>query len=295
MVNIFEHTDDVAYLKSKGVYLITHVDTDIIYVGSTKNCFRTRWVHHLNGLYKENKTGNRVLINIANKYGADGFRFKVLQVMDDSSEEEIRNSESEWIIKYNSYKKGANCSMHTDCAFKGYDKLPYTEEQKLLYRETSPTKKTVYVYNGNGDLLYTFSSSVEADKFFGLRKGRVSEKISRGLSLKGEYFFSHECKEWVPGELLQQRKSERGKRLCQYWKERGYHSPSAEVRTKSRLSNSKSKKVQLVDFNGNVCYTFNSLNECDDFLGLTRGTTSKVLKHKNYAKALRKKYIPELI
>ena len=71
MVNIFEHTDDVAYLKSKGVYLITHTDTDIIYVGSTKNCFRTRWVHHLNGLYKENKTGNRVLINIANKYGAD--------------------------------------------------------------------------------------------------------------------------------------------------------------------------------------------------------------------------------
>lgn len=295
MVNIFEHTEDVAYLKSKGVYLITHTDTDVVYVGSTTNCFRKRWVSHLNGLCKTNKVGNRVLINIANKYGTQGFRFKVLQEMNTASEEEIRNAEAEWIIKYNSYKNGANCSIHTDCAWKGYDRLPFTEEQKLKYKESCTTKKKVYVYNSGGDLLYVFDSSMDADRFFGLRKGRVSEKISRGLSLKGEYFFSHEPKEWNPGEELKQKKLLNGSRLYQYWMKKGYGSPSEETRNKARLSNKKSKKVQLVDFDDNVCYTFNSLNECDDFLKLTRGTTSKVLMHKNGAKTLRRKYIPKLI
>lgn len=296
MVNIFNHTEDVAYLKSKGVYLITHVDTDVIYVGSTRSNFRTRWVAHLNGLYKEeNKTGNRVLINIANKYGADGFRFKVLQEMNDSSEEEIRQAEAKWIVIYNSYKKGANCSMHTDCAFKGFDHYPMSEEQKIKYRLTSPTKKTVYVYDGDGNLLHTFMSSVEADRFFNLRKGRVSEKISRNISLQGKYFFSYEPKDWKPGEDVLKRKRETGERLAAFNRERGFKSPSQETRNKARLSNKKSKKVRLLDLDGNECFVFNSLNECDDFLNLTRGVTSKVLMHKNFAKALRRKYIPQLI
>ena len=38
--------------------------------------------------------------------------------------------------------------------------------------------------------------------------------------------------------------------------------------------------------------TFQSLNECDDYLELTRGTTSKVLNGKG--KTLKKLYIPKL-
>ena len=113
--------------------------------------------------------------------------------------------------------------------------------------------------------------------------------------MQGKYFFSYEPKDWKPGEDVLKRKRETGERLAAFNRERGFKSPSQEARNKSRLSNKKSKKVRLLDLNGKECLVFNSLNECDDFLNLTRGTTSKVLMHKNFAKTLRRKYIPQLI
>ena len=65
------------------------------------------------------------------------------------------------------------------------------------------------------------------------------------------------------------------------------------IKDKIRLANKKRKSIMLKDVNGNIIKTFNSLNECDDYLGMTRGSTSKVLKGK--AKMLKRKYIPILI
>ena len=293
MVNINNFIDSASNLNDRGVYLITHQNTDLVYVGSTINKFRQRWIVHIRGLISKKQFGNRVLINIANKYGVEGFRFHVLQVMNESSEEEIRNAEAEWIIKYNSYKKGANCSTHTDCAFKGYDKLPLTEEHKLKLREISTTKKQVYAYDKNGNLLHIFDSSVAADKFYNLRKGRVSEKINKGISLKGEIYFSHELKEWSPGKDTLSKRIEGYKKSAATRRANPKNMPEQQ-KLKIRLNNKKSMKVFLFDLNDNYVMQFNSLNECDDFLNLTRGTTSKVLMHKNGAKTLKRKYIPKL-
>ena len=293
MVNINNFIESASNLNDRGVYLITHKDTDLVYVGSTINKFRQRWVVHIRGLISEKQFGNRVLINIANKYGVEGFRFHVLQVMNEASEEEIRNAEAEWIIKYNSYKKGANCSIHTDCVFKGYDKLPLTEEQKLKLRENCTTKKQVYAYDKNGNLLHIFDSSVAADKFYNLRKGRVSEKISKGISLKGEIYFSHEFKEWTPGKDTLKKRIEGYKKSAATRKAHPKNM-SEQQKMRIRLNNKKSIKVFLFDLNDNYIMQFNSLNECDDFLNLTRGTTSKVLMHKNGAKTLKRRYIPKL-
>ena len=49
----------------------------------------------------------------------------------------------------------------------------------------------------------------------------------------------------------------------------------------------------MYDLEGNFVKKFNSFNECDDYLKLYRGTTSKVFR--GLTKVLRKKYIPKLI
>lgn len=65
-------------------------------------------------------------------------------------------------------------------------------------------------------------------------------------------------------------------------------------KNKIREGNKDRINVQLFNLDGTFYKSFISLNECDDFLELTRGTTSKVLKGKNGAKTLRRKYIPKI-
>lgn len=57
--------------------------------------------------------------------------------------------------------------------------------------------------------------------------------------------------------------------------------------------NLKDKGVALYDLDNNFVKEFDSMNECDDWLNLYRGTTSKVFR--GLTKVLRKKYIPKLI
>ena len=159
-------------LRSKGVYMIEHIQTGIKYVGSTKLTFSARWRAHINGLYKG--IGNAVLLNIFNKYGIDGFKFKIIEEMPNSSELEIRQRERYWIEYYDTYKNGANCTLETIDLFlnqKNMHKHKYSDEEKYIKMMESPSKKKVYIYDENGKLLYVFPSSAACDRFFGLKKG----------------------------------------------------------------------------------------------------------------------------
>ena len=60
-----------------------------------------------------------------------------------------------------------------------------------------------------------------------------------------------------------------------------------------QFPNGEYKFISFFDDYGKEYKTFQSLNECDDYLHLTRGTTSKVLRGK--AKTLKRKYIPKII
>lgn len=292
MIQIKNFTKETNLL-SKGVYVITHKDTTIKYVGSTccAGGFKDRWKRHLNGLLRG--IGNRVLLNIFHKYGISGFNFSIIEILDNHNEKEIRERELFWIKKLDTYNHGANCSLDTNCSFKLSKHFPLTEIHKLKLQEASPNKKKVYMYNLDGVLLNTFESSVAADKFLGLRKGRVSEKISKQLFYNKSYFFSHYPINFVPKELMQKRNKDRAKKVVESHKKNGWI-VTKEQRVKERINNPKSIKIELYDINTkNLVKIFNSLNECDDYLHLTRGATSKVLRGK--AKTLKRKYIPKII
>ena len=69
--------------------------------------------------------------------------------------------------------------------------------------------------------------------------------------------------------------------------------PVIETKDKIRMGNPNRKQVALYDLENNLIKVFDSLNECDDYLGLYRGSTSKVFR--GICKTLKKKYIPKLI
>ena len=279
-------------LKDIGVYMITHKCTDIKYIGSTisKDGFQGRWRAHLNGLRRG--IGNIVLLRIFNKYGIDGFEFHIIERLTDITQVRIR--ERYWIDYYDTYHNGANCTEETECAFLKYDKRPYTEEQKLMYQKTSPSKKTVYVYTKEGKLLHTFPSTVACDKYFGLRKGRTSWIITHPIrSIRRQYYPSYELKEWNPEKEVKVFNKQKAILIATMRKKNNTYQVSDIQRSKIRYSNPIKISVILCTLSGTPIQTFSSMNECDDYLGLTRGATSKVLNGK--AKTLKRKYIPKII
>ena len=297
-MKIEKYTNEIN-LADIGVYIITHNNTPTVYVGSTccKGGFAERWRHHI--LYLERGKNNPVLTNICKKYGIEGFRFSILERMNGCTQEEIRKRERYYIEKYDSYTHGANCSLSTDCSFRVQKHFPNTPEKCQKYKDTCTTKKPMYVYNGKGELIYTFESSVEADRFFGLKKGSCGDKAREGWSLNGKYWFSRTKKDWIPEQLRQERIKQGQERAAKTRRENGSYDNrpirsgfhvSEKAKIKARVSNKISMKVDLYNLDGSFYKSFESLNECDDFLGLTRGATSKVLKNK--AKTLKRKYIP---
>lgn len=287
---------DEENLRSKGVYMIEHIQTGIKYVGSTKLTFSTRWRAHINGLYKG--IGNAVLLNIFNKYGIDGFKFKIIEEMPDSSELEIRQRERYWIEYYDTYNNGANCTLETTSAFLDRNNIykpKYSEEEKIIKMLQSSTKKKVYIYDENGKLLYVFPSSASCDRFFGLKKGYTSYTINDSirLSILHKYYPSYKLMNWMPKNVVKERFHARAVKTANARKANGSYKMHDTQKEAIRLSSKLRKLVNLCDFDGNIIKTFNSLNECDDYLGLTRGSTSKVLNGK--AKTLKRKYIPILI
>ena len=288
-INLKEFTEETK-LFDKGVYMITNINTDIKYIGSTILSFSDRWRRHLNGLRRN--VGNTVLLNIYHKYGLSGFRFSILESMNNNSMLEIRNRERYWIEYYDTCHYGANCTENTLNSLEGHKTKPYTDEDKLKLLITSPNRKPVYLYDEDGTLVNKFLSSADCDRYLGLRKGRTNWAINHPLlALKRKYYPTYEERTWCPKDIKIKNRLEAAKKAAITRKK---HYVVTDIqKEKLRISNPKRREVALYDLEGNFVKKFNSFNECDDYLKLYRGTTSKVFR--GLTKVLRKKYIPKLI
>lgn len=288
-------TED-ANIYSSGVYMIENVPTGIKYIGSTKNTFSCRWRAHIAGFYKN--IGNPNLVKLFNQYGLESFKFKIIEELPSNDVSYMRNRERYWIEFYDTVHNGANCTFETENIFSDQsiiNKHKYTEEEKYIKMLESPTKKRVYLYDIKGNLLQIFPSTVACDRFLGLQKRRTNWIVNHpGRALLGQkYFPSYEEKDWIPEEIIKQRRTNIAKKVAESRKKNGTYRVSDNQKALIRLHNKKSMKISLFTKDGELVKTFNSLNECDDYLCMTRGSTSKVLKGK--AKMLKRKYIPKLI
>ena len=92
-------------LRKFGVYKITNIITQKVYVGSTTKSFSERWSNHLK-LLRKGVHSNQYLQRSFSKYGEDSFEFTILEIC--SKKSFILEREQYWIDHYNSAQRGYN-------------------------------------------------------------------------------------------------------------------------------------------------------------------------------------------
>lgn len=84
-----------------GIYKITNIVNNKVYIGSTIRSFSKRWGEHRRGL-RDNKHHSTYLQNSWNKYGKDNFIFEIIEELHNKDEIYINSKEELWINYYNS-------------------------------------------------------------------------------------------------------------------------------------------------------------------------------------------------
>lgn len=118
--------------RKRGVYLITNLENNKIYVGSTTNSFKERWMTHIQKL-RSNKHPNQHLQSSFNKYGENKFKFSILEVQ--TNIQTILEREQYYLDFYKSYDRNIGYNIEKDVY-----KREVSEETKAKISETLKSK-----------------------------------------------------------------------------------------------------------------------------------------------------------
>lgn len=111
-----------------GIYKITFIGTERVYIGSSFK-LKTRRSTHLTEL-RANRHHSIKLQNAYNKYGEDNFIFEVLEELDNLTRDELFQREQYYMENYSSFKDGYNMSPNAWTMVK-----QWTDEDKLVKSE----------------------------------------------------------------------------------------------------------------------------------------------------------------
>jgi hypothetical protein len=186
-------------LTKLGVYKIYHASkANIFYIGSAsgtqgkKACevgFYNRFRQHLRALEK-NKHSSKYLQNVVNKYGIDGLRFEIIEVVDSTDRTYILEREQYYLDKlnpkYNS-SKTARCPT-----------VAYTEERKEAVRKKrkgipfvesayEKIRKSIKQYNKEGLLIREYSSIQVASDETNIDRASISKCASGNRKTAGGF------------------------------------------------------------------------------------------------------------
>ena len=97
-------------LKNKGIYKITNILDNKIYIGSAggKLGFKQRWTLHRNTL-NNGKHKNRYLLSAWKKYGEKSFEFKIIEIVSDVKK--LIEREQYYLDLYKSYDKNIGYNL----------------------------------------------------------------------------------------------------------------------------------------------------------------------------------------
>lgn len=189
-------------LTKIGIYKIFHIEKpDKLYIGSAsrnnyyKDCqngFYKRFLEHLRDL-ENNKHSSKYLQNVVNKYGIEGIRFEIIEIINPKSKDLILKREQYYLDTllpiYNSSKVARCCS------------IPYTEERKrkLSIRMKGnkfpeyvydSLRKPIYQFSKHGNFITTYNSIDEAANKTKVNRASISKCASGSRKLAGNFRWS---------------------------------------------------------------------------------------------------------
>jgi hypothetical protein len=188
-------------LTSLGVYKIYHVSkANVFYIGSAsanrdvKACqkgFYRRFLEHLHYL-EHNKHDSKYLQNVVNKYGIEGLRFEIIEVVNSTDRSYILEREQYYL---DLLSPGYNSSKIAKCPT-----VPYTEERKEAVRQRrkgipfvdsayEKIRKTVKQYTKDNTFVKEYSSIQIASDETNINRATISKCASGTRKSAGGYLW----------------------------------------------------------------------------------------------------------
>jgi group I intron endonuclease len=190
------------YLTKKGVYKISHISKEgIFYIGSAsgnrnvKACqkgFYRRFLEHLYNL-EHKKHDSKYLQNVVNKYGIEGIRFEILEIVETEDRNIILEREQYYLDllspAYNS-SKIAKCPT-----------VPYTAERKQAASDRRKGKKfpdsvydavkvPIFQFSKKGILVKKYDSGTQASKETNIDRASINNTALGKRKSAGGYLWS---------------------------------------------------------------------------------------------------------
>lgn len=176
-----------------GIYCIINTTNNKRYIGYSIDISR-RWATHKRDL-KNNKHENAHLQNSYNKYGADSFKYYVIE---ECEQENLKEREKYWINFYNSKEFGYNMSNGGDGLLN-----PPEEIRRKISENLKGENNGMYGVSLKGSLngMYGKKHTEKAKKLMSEKaKARAGKKSSRYRPVQassGEIFYTmKEAAEW---------------------------------------------------------------------------------------------------
>lgn len=159
-------------MKICGIYSITCVSNNKIYIGSTRN-YKKRCTNHKRELRK-NSHHNQHMQNAWNTHGSESFVFSLLENCDlDISRADLEAKEKEWILKYSSHKREFGFNK----TFPGTIPLRGEDENKTSLGRGGALKVEVVHIDMYTKEIREFSSISDAGKFIGITPSKANNLV----------------------------------------------------------------------------------------------------------------------
>lgn len=264
------------------IYKIRCLINNKLYIGWCKN-FYVRKRTHLQHLKRNNH--HSIKLQYAwNKYGSDNFVFEIIE--EGIEPQNILNLEIDYIKKFNSFKKGYNCTTggegilgrfgrdhHNSKYYYLYDLDGYYVTKKLTIKEVIKFTKKVLRFDKRGYVVcgdYVVSKEYSGKIFLKHHKVFKYDENENLIKSYPSTSYVHDTPIREIYESVRNNKVVNGF----IWK--------IDVSDNQKIQFDSYKiKIDRFDKNENFINTFNSLTEVYDFLGIpVNGNISKCLKNK---------------
>ena len=206
--------EKIENLKLKGIYSITNINNNKIYIGSTFKSFIGRFKQHYNKL-NQNKHHSLYLQNAWNKYGENNFIFRIVEIINEK--DLLLDREKFYIEKYKSFEKGYNLNPNpnTSPMYNDKSRLKSSLTHKKIWAERKQTlsedeynnlcKKYVHSYgkipwNKNIQMLEHQKVNMRTPKKNGISDKMKQTYLNNSLSAyhKADYILVYDNKNnWV--------------------------------------------------------------------------------------------------